>query len=239
LIHFFKKTGKSVLPINNNENNENVKSVFAQPNNISVNNEMSYVKPNIVFDINIFDKYFNEVSNNTDSITVHQFSYFYIKYYDAFVTIGDIKSFFKIINKHNKDKDDPTISKDEILEYIKTTEVYKLSLSDFVEKFPEYEFAYLFLMLLINGPDFLNSDVFIKNKNYLIKKYYIGTKFKSEDNQALAGNTYQNVDNLQPEIANNLSVFRGPITIFGGRKTTKRRKIINRRRITKCRKSTK
>jgi hypothetical protein len=233
LIHFFKKTGKSGLPINNNEN---VISVFTQPNNVSVNNEISSVKPNIVFDINIFNKYFNEVSDNTDSITVHKFSYFYIKYYHAFVTIGDIKSFFKIINK---DKDDLTISKGKILEYIKTNEVYNLSLSDFVGNFPEYEFAYLFLMLLINGPDFLNSDVFIKNKNYLIKKYSIGKKFNSEDNQALAGNSSQNVDNLQPVVSNKLGKFRGPTTIFGGRKTAKRKKILNRRRITKCRKSTK
>jgi hypothetical protein len=64
---------------------------------VKPNIEISSVKPNIVFDINIFNKYFNEVSDNTDSITVHQFSYFYIKYYDAFVTIGDIKSFFKIL----------------------------------------------------------------------------------------------------------------------------------------------
>jgi hypothetical protein len=239
LIHFFKKTGKSGLPINNNENNENVISVFTQPNNVSVNNEISSVNPNIVFDIKIFDKYFNEVSNNADSITVLQFSYFYTKYYDSFVTIGEVKSFFEIINKDNKNKDDPTISKVEILDYIKKNEVYKLSLSDFVGNFPEYEFAYLFLMLLINGPDFLNSDVFIKNKNYLIKKYSIGKKFKSEDNQALAGNSSQNVDNLQPVVSNKLGKFRGPTTIFGGRKTAKRKKILNRRRITKCRKSTK
>lgn len=247
LIHFFKKTGKSVLPINNNEHNENVLSVFTQPNNVSVNNEMSSVKPDIVFNINKFNKYFDEVSENTGFITRDQFSYFYINYYAAFITINEVKSFFKIINIDNKDKDDPTISSNEILKFIETNKVYKLSLSDFVEKFPEYEFAYLFLMLLINGPVFLNSDVFIKNKNYLIKKYYIGKKFKSEDNQALAGNSSQNFDNLkplvannlQPKLDNNLGKFRGPTTIFGGRKTTKRRKIINRRRMTKCRKSTK